>query len=33
MSPANRAQARRDSDFDSIRDEADFVSLVHSQAS
>jgi tetratricopeptide (TPR) repeat protein len=33
VSPANRAQARADSDFDSIRDEADFVSLVYSQAS
>ena len=33
ISPANRAQARSDSDFDSIRDEADFVSLVYSQAS
>jgi tetratricopeptide (TPR) repeat protein len=33
VSPANRAQARSDSDFDSIRDEADFVSLVYSQAS
>jgi tetratricopeptide (TPR) repeat protein len=33
VSPANRAQARSDSDFDAIRDEADFVSLVYSQAS
>lgn len=33
VSPANRTQARSDSDFDSIRDEADFVSLVYSQAS
>jgi tetratricopeptide (TPR) repeat protein len=33
ISAANRAQARSDSDFDSLRDEADFVSLVYSQAS
>ncbi len=32
-SPANRAQARSDSDFDSIRDEDDFVALVYAQAS
>ena len=28
VSPANRAQARGDSDFDSIRDRAEFVALV-----
>jgi tetratricopeptide (TPR) repeat protein len=33
VSPANRAQARSDSDFDSIRDEAEFEALVHPQAS
>jgi len=33
VSPANRAQARSDSDFDSIRDETEFVALVHPQAS
>jgi tetratricopeptide (TPR) repeat protein len=29
--PANRAQARADADFDPIRDDSDFVSLVHAQ--
>ncbi len=33
VSPANRAQARRDSDFDAIRELAEFVALVHPQAS
>jgi len=33
VSPANRAQARRDSDFDAIRDLAEFVALVRPQAS
>ena len=27
--PANRTQARRDSDFDSIRTDSDFVALLH----
>jgi Flp pilus assembly protein TadD len=27
--PANRAQARTDSDFDSLREDAEFVALVH----
>jgi tetratricopeptide (TPR) repeat protein len=31
--PASRAQARSDSDFDPIRDDDEFVSLVYSQAS
>ncbi|PYQ25033.1 MAG: hypothetical protein DMF79_00255 [Acidobacteria bacterium] len=30
VSPANRAQARSDSDFDAIRDLSEFVALVHS---
>jgi Flp pilus assembly protein TadD len=29
VNSANRAQARSDSDFDSIREEPEFVSLVH----
>ena len=29
VNPANRAQARRDSDFDPIRDASDFAALVH----
>jgi tetratricopeptide (TPR) repeat protein len=33
VSPANRAQARRDSDFDEIRDLAEFTALVDSKAS
>jgi tetratricopeptide (TPR) repeat protein len=33
VSPANRAQARSDSDFDALREQAEFVALVHRQAS
>jgi tetratricopeptide (TPR) repeat protein len=33
VSPSNRAQARSDSDFDAIREQAEFVALVHPQAS
>ena len=33
VSPANRAQARSDSDFDAIREQAEFLALVHPQAS
>jgi tetratricopeptide (TPR) repeat protein len=33
VSPSNRAQAKSDSDFDSIRQDPDFVALVHPQAS
>jgi tetratricopeptide (TPR) repeat protein len=33
VSPANRTQARSDSDFDTIREAAEFVALVHPQAS
>jgi tetratricopeptide (TPR) repeat protein len=33
VSPANRAQARSDSDFDAIRELSEFVALVHPQAS
>ena len=33
VSPANRAQARSDSDFDVIREQAEFLALVHPQAS
>jgi Flp pilus assembly protein TadD len=33
VSPANRTQARSDSDFDPIREQAEFVALVHPQAS
>jgi tetratricopeptide (TPR) repeat protein len=32
-SPANRAQARSDSDFDPLRDDEEFISLIHPQAS
>jgi Tfp pilus assembly protein PilF len=31
--PANRAQARGDSDFDPLREEGEFQALVHPQAS
>jgi Flp pilus assembly protein TadD len=32
-SPASRAQARSDSDFDLLRDDEEFIALVHPQAS
>ena len=33
VSPANRAQARGDSDFDPIREDEEFIELVHPAAS
>jgi tetratricopeptide (TPR) repeat protein len=33
VSPSNRAQARRDADFDPIREDEDFIALVRPQAS
>jgi tetratricopeptide (TPR) repeat protein len=33
VGPANRAQARSDSDFDPIREDAEFIALVHTAAS
>jgi tetratricopeptide (TPR) repeat protein len=33
VNPANRAQARSDADFDSVRDDPEFISLVSNQAS
>ena len=32
-SPANRAQARSDSDFDPIREDEEFIEIVYPQAS
>lgn len=33
VNPANRAQARSDSDFDPLREDSDFATLVHPSAS